>query len=71
MDRLHAVLRDLGLGEPENRDDALNLINGWLEQPVDSTKKLTAAEARLVIENLDAMRTIARTEEGTTDEPQP
>ena len=30
MDRLHAVLRDLGLGEPENRDDALNLINGWL-----------------------------------------
>ena len=32
MDRLHAVLRDLGLGEPENRDDALNLINGWLDR---------------------------------------
>ena len=71
MDRLHAVLRDLGLGEPDNRDDALNLINGWLEQPVDSTKKLTAGDARTVIDNLDAMRKIARTEEGTTDEPQP
>ena len=71
MDRLHAELRDLGLGEPENRDDALTLINGWIEQPVDSTKKLTAVEARIVIDNLDAMRTIARTEEGTPDEPQP
>lgn len=71
MDRLHASLRDLGLGEPENRDDALNLINGWLERAITTTKDLTAAEANLVIKNLDAMRAIARTEEGTTDEPQP
>lgn len=71
MDRLHAVLRDLGLGEPENRDDALNLINGWIEQPVDTTKKLTAGDARTVIDNLDSMRKAAQTEEGTPDEPQP
>lgn len=68
MDRLHASLRDLGLGEPENRDDALNLINGWLERRIETTKDLTAAEANLVIKNLDAMRTIARTEEGPTDD---
>jgi hypothetical protein len=71
MDRLHASLRDLGLGEPENRDDALNLINGWLDHRIESTKELTAVEARLVIENLDKMRTIARTEEGKPDEPEP
>ena len=71
MDRLHAVLRDLGLGEPENRDDALTLINGWLERRITTTKELTAVEAHVVIENLDAMRKIARTEEGTPDEPQP
>ena len=68
MDRLHAVLRDLGLGEPENRDDALNLINGWLERRIETTRDLTAVEARTVIDNLDAMRTIARTEEGPTDD---
>jgi hypothetical protein len=70
MDRLHASLRDLQLGEPENRDDALNLINGWLENHrVESTKDLTAVEARLVIENLDKLRTIAQTEGTAPDEP--
>ena len=68
MDRLHASLRDLGLGEPENRDDALTLINGWLDRTITTTKDLTAAEANLVIKNLGAMRTIARTEEGPTDD---
>jgi hypothetical protein len=72
MDRLHASLRDLGLGEPESRDDALNLINGWLEtRRIDSTKDLTVVEANIVIQNLDKLRTIARTEEGKPDEPQP
>ena len=69
--RLHAALRDLGLGAPENRDDALNLINGWIEGRVETTSDLTATEARTVIENLEAMHKIAQTEEGTPDEPQP
>jgi hypothetical protein len=72
MDRLHASLRDLGLGEPENREDALNLINGWLEgRTVTTTKDLTGVEANIVIQNLGAMRKIAQTEEGKPDEPQP
>jgi hypothetical protein len=73
MDRLHASLRDLGLGEPENRADALNLINGWLgeDRRIESTKELTAVEARQVIDNLDTLRTVARTEGDTPDEPQP
>ena len=69
--RLHAALRDVNLGAPENRDDALNLINGWLDRRIETTSELTAVEARTVIENLEAMHKIARTEEGPTDEPQP
>jgi hypothetical protein len=70
--RLHAALRDVNLGAPENRDDALNLINGWLEgRRIETTSELTALEARTVIENLEAMHTIAPTEEGTPDEPEP
>jgi hypothetical protein len=70
--RLHAALRDVDLGAPENRDDALNLINGWLEDHrIETTSELTAVEARTVIENLEAMHTIARTEESKPDEHEP
>jgi hypothetical protein len=74
--RLHASFRDIGLGGPEHRLDALSLINGWLEdrdQPVERTSELTMPEARIVLENLDKMIAIAARpdEEGPPrDEPQ-
>ena len=74
--RLHASFRDIGLGGPEHRLDALSLINGWLEdrdQPVERTSELTMPEARVVLENLDKMIAIAARpdEEGPPrDEPQ-
>ena len=71
--KLHASLKDISLGGRENREGALNLINGWLdpERHVESTSDLTQPEVRIVLDNLAKLRTVARQPEegGPRDEP--
>lgn len=70
LDRLHAGLREIG---KDDRETALPLISQWAgREPgneITTTTELTAQEASRVLDALDAIRSIARTEEATPDEP--
>jgi len=50
--KLHATLRELGVG---NREDGLSIISDVLARPVESTKTLSQAEASIVIDTLTQM----------------
>jgi hypothetical protein len=63
--KLHALLRDKGLG---NRDAGLRAISMILEHPVGSTKEMTKADAMTVIDRLEDLPEAADAEP-TLDEP--
>jgi hypothetical protein len=63
--KLHALLRDKGLG---NRDAGLRAISMILEHPVGSTKELTKADAMTVIDRLEDLPEAADAEPAL-DEP--
>lgn len=52
MKKLHALLRELGVG---NRDDGLEMIGNIVGREVESTKTLTKDEASMVIDTLAQM----------------
>lgn len=56
LDRLHAGLREVGVGD--DRERALTLVSGWAGRRVESTKELTAAEAHTVLDALDSLRSL-------------
>jgi hypothetical protein len=65
LDRLHAGLRETGITD---RDVGLGLIAEWAGRKVSSTADLTAAEARVVLDHLEALRSLAR-KPAADDEP--
>jgi hypothetical protein len=64
LDKIHAGLRDVGVGE--DRDKALTLISGWAGTRIDSTTKLTPDQAHAVLDGLDVLRQTARRHEAET-----
>jgi hypothetical protein len=67
LDRLHAGLREIGITD---REVGLGMISEWAERKVGSTADLSAREARVVLDHLEALRSVAR-KTGDADEPPP
>lgn len=54
--KLFALMREVGLGGKESRDEALSLFSGWIGRDIESTKELTKPEASVVIDRLEAAK---------------
>jgi hypothetical protein len=59
--RMFGLLRQLGKGDKEQRDEALALIGGMLEPPrkLESTSGLNSAEAQAIISQLEGLVQVA------------
>ena len=76
LDRLHAALRETGITD---REAGLGLITDWAGRKdgggnlikITTTADLTAAEARVVLDHLEALRKAARKPGDADDVPPP